>query len=99
LHRSAGYDQVGPAWRVTYIYIKPGQAGAFLNDVRQHFKPIYDEWKKQDLILDYKVYTNPVFDHPNDWDVAFALLYPNWAALHQVASKAFTNRGKALRIA
>lgn len=81
---------VGPVWRVTYIHIKPGQTGAFWNDIRQHFKPIYDEWKKQGLILDYKIYTNPVADHPNDWDVAIALLYPNWAALDQVASKAFT---------
>ena len=81
---------VGPVWRVTYIHIKPGQTGAFWNDIRQHFKPIYDEWKKQGLILDYKIYTNPVADHPNDWDVAVALLYPNWAALDQVASKAFT---------
>lgn len=81
---------VGPVWRVTYIHIKPGQAGAFWNDVRQHFKPIYDEQKKQGLILDYKVYTNPVADRPNDWDVAFAFLYPNWAALDQVAAKAFT---------
>jgi len=81
---------VGPVWRVTYTRIKPGQAGSFWNDVRQHFKPIYDEQKKQGLILDYKVYTNPVADRPDDWDVAFAFLYPNWAALDQVASKAFT---------
>ena len=81
---------VGPVWRVTYVHIKPGQTDAFWNDVRQHFRPIYEEWKKQGLIADYKVYTNPVSDRPNDWDVAFALLYPNWAALDQVAAKGFT---------
>lgn len=89
-HGQSPYYNVGPVWRVNYIHIKPGQADAFWNDVRQNLKPIYDEWKKQGLILDYKVYTNPVADHPNDWDVAVALLYPNWAAFDQVASKAFT---------
>lgn len=68
---------VGPVWRVTYIHIKPGQADAFWNDLHQHFKPIWDEQKKQGLILDYKLYTNQVYTHPNEWDIAVALLYPN----------------------
>ena len=89
-HAQSPDYNVGPVWRVTYVHIKPGQAGAFWDDIRQHFKPIFDEWKKQGLILDYKFYTNPVSDRPNDWDVAYALLYPNWAALDQVAAKAFT---------
>jgi hypothetical protein len=80
----------GPVWRVVYIHIKPGQGDAFWNDIRQNFKPIYDEQKKQGLILDYKFWTNPVADGPNDWDVAFGLLYANYAALDQVAAKAAT---------
>lgn len=80
---------VGPVWRVTYFHIKPGQADAFWDDVRKHGKVIADEQKKQGLILEYKVFVNPVLNQPNDWDVAVGILYPNWAALDQLAAKAF----------
>jgi hypothetical protein len=85
--QSPNYD-VGPVWRVTYYSIKPGMGDVFWKDIREHFKPIYDELKKQGLISDYKLFTNPVTDHPNDWDVAIATLYPNWAALDQLDAKA-----------
>jgi hypothetical protein len=81
---------VGPVWRVTYFHIKPAQGDAFWNDVRQHGKPVLDEQKKQGLIVDYKYYTNPVLNQPGDWDVAVAILYPNWAAIDQLAAKGFT---------
>jgi hypothetical protein len=80
----------GPVWRVTYYHIKPGQGDAFWNDFRQHGKPVLDEQKKQGLIVEYKAFTNPVLDHPNDWDVAIGVLYPNWAALDQIDAKAAT---------
>jgi hypothetical protein len=81
---------VGPVWRVTYFHIKSGQGDAFWNDFRQHGKPILDEDKKQGLISDYKLFTNPVQNQPNDWDVAIGILYPNWAALDQLAAKGAT---------
>jgi hypothetical protein len=37
----------GPVWRVIYIDVKPGMGDAFWTDIRQNFKPIYDEFKKQ----------------------------------------------------
>ncbi len=78
----------GPIWRVTYFHLKPGQGDAFWSDFRAHGKPILEEQKKQGLILDFKAFTNPVTDSPNDWDVAIATLYANWAALDQLDSKA-----------
>ena len=81
---------VGPVWRIIQLHVKPGQADAFWNDVRQHLRPIYDEQKKQNLITDYKVYVNPEAHGPNDWSVTFALAYPNWAALDQTAAKVET---------
>lgn len=81
---------VGPVWRVIYLHLKPGQGDAFWGDVRQHLKPIYDDEKKQGLITDYKFYVNPVANQPNDWNVAIALLYPNYAALDQLDAKAGT---------
>jgi hypothetical protein len=78
---------VGPVWRVTYVHIKPGQGDAFWTDVRTHLKPIWEEQKKQGLITDYKLFTNPVTNAPNDWNVGVAILYSNWAALDQIDAK------------
>jgi hypothetical protein len=79
--------EVGPVWRVTYYSIKPGEADAFWKDFRENIKPVYDEYKKAGLIVEYKAFVNPILDHPHDWDVAIGLLYPNYAALDQLDTK------------
>jgi len=81
---------VGPVWRVTYVHIKPGQGDAFWADVRTHLRPIWEEQKKQGLITDYKLFNNATTNSPNDWSVAIAILYSNWAALDQIDAKAAT---------
>jgi hypothetical protein len=78
---------VGPVWRVSYFSIKTGQGDAFWKDFRENIKPVYDEFKKAGLITDYKLFLNPVTDHPHDWDVAIGIMYPNWAALDQLDAK------------
>ena len=87
--QSPNFDP-GPVWRVTYYHIKSGQADAFWKDFREHTKPIFDEFKKAGLISDYKTFTNPVIDHPNDWNVAISIAYPNYAAMDQLAAKGAT---------
>jgi hypothetical protein len=91
--QSPFYDP-GPVWRVVYVHLKPGQGDVFWNDIRQNLKPIYEEQKKAGLILEYKFWTNATTDSPNDWDIAIGLLYPNYAALDQVAAKAATIANK-----
>jgi hypothetical protein len=80
----------GPIWRVTYVHINPGQGDAFWKDVHDHLKPIWDAQKQASIITDYKLYTNPITDNADDWSVAIAILYPNWAGLDAVDSKAAT---------
>lgn len=87
--QSPNYD-VGPVWRVTYYHIKPGQSEPFWKDVRENLKPIYADFKKDGLITDYKIWLNDTTDHPGDWDVAVAILLPNYAALDAVDAKAAT---------
>ena len=87
--QNPNYD-TGPVWRVTYYHIKPGQGEAFWKDFREHLKPIYDAAKKEGWFVDYKVWVNPITDHPGDWDVAVGTLYPNWAAIDQIDTKAAT---------
>src|SRR4029077_19066327 len=66
LAQNPNYD-VGPVWRVTYMHVKPGMGDVFWNDFRQHIKSVLDEQKKAGLISDYKAFTNPVTNSPNDW--------------------------------
>jgi hypothetical protein len=84
--QSPNFDP-GPVWRITYYHIKLGQADAFWKDFREHTKPIFEEFKKAGFISDYKTFTNPVTDHPGDWNVAISISYPNYAALDQLAAK------------
>ena len=85
--QNPNYDN-GPVWRVTYFHIKPGQGDAFWSDFRAHIKPVLDEEKKEGIIADYKAFTNPVTENPQDWDVAIATLYANWGTLDQLDAKA-----------
>lgn len=80
----------GPVWRVIYVSVKPGMGDQYWNDLSQNFKPIYDEFKKQGWIVDYKFYTNPVTEHPDDWNVAIALEYKSWGTMDEMAEKAAT---------
>ena len=81
---------VGQVWRVTYFHLKPGQGEAFWKDFRENLKPVYESLKKESFITDYKVWTNSTTDNSNDWDVAVALVFANWAALDQADAKAAT---------
>jgi len=87
--QNPNYD-VGPVWRVVYYSIKPGQGEAFWKDFRENLKPTYETLKKEGILSEYKVWTNVTVDHPNDWDVALGLMFPNWAALDQGDAKAAT---------
>jgi hypothetical protein len=78
----------GPVWRVIYVDVKSGMSDSFWTDIRQNFKPIYDEFKKQGWIMDYKFYTNPISQHPDDWSVAIAIEYKSWGTLDEMGEKA-----------
>jgi hypothetical protein len=91
--QSPNYD-VGPVWRVTYYHVKPGQSEAFWKDIREHMKPVYADFKKEGLISDYKMWLNDTTDRPDDWNVAVAILYPNYAALDGLDAKGATIAAK-----
>ncbi|MBV9339439.1 MAG: hypothetical protein JO159_00950 [Acidobacteria bacterium] len=78
----------GPVWRVVYFDVRPGMSDAFWTDIRQNFKPIYDDFKKQGWVVDYRFYTNPVAQNPHDWSVAIAIEYKSWGTLDEMGEKA-----------
>ena len=87
--QSANFN-TGPVWRVIYVNVKTGMGDQYWADLKQNFKPIYDEFKKEGWIVDYKFYTNPVIEHPDDWTVAIAIEYKNWGTIDEMAEKATT---------
>jgi len=86
----------GPIWQVTLIRVKPTQMDAYLTSLRANSKSIYDEMKKQNLILDYKVFLNTTKHDPQDWDMAIGVQYKNFGALDGLAGKAEAVRDKVL---
>ncbi len=77
----------GPIWRVIFYKIKPGHRQEFLRDLRENYKPIHDEYKRQELIVDYKIFLSTSKSGPEDWDVATAVQYKNWATLDGYGAK------------
>ena len=73
--------------RIILIHIKPGRTDQFWQDFRQHLKPGYDEEKRQGILTDWGVSTKVTTDNPEDWSVALALTYANWAALDNLGPR------------
>jgi hypothetical protein len=86
----------GPVWQVTLIRVKPTQLDAYLTSLRANTKTIYDEMKKEGLILDYKVFLNTTKHDPQDWDIAVSVQYKNFGALDGLTAKGETIRDKVL---
>jgi hypothetical protein len=77
----------GAVWQVTTIHVMPGQMDTYLTSLRQTLKPLYDEAKKEGAIQDYKIFLKQTTSSPKDWDIAIAVLFPNFAALDGLTAK------------
>ena len=69
------------------IKIKPGKGTDFWTDMRKNLKPIYDELKKEKIIMDYAVYLKSTIEDEGDWNVAVAFQYANFAALDNLTAR------------
>jgi hypothetical protein len=86
----------GPVWNVTFIRVKPAQFDAYLSNLQQNAKLAYDEAKRQGVIMDYKVFLKQTKSSPQDWDIALAVLYKNYAQMDGQAAKFEAIRDKVL---
>lgn len=84
----------GPVWDITYVRTKPDQRDAYLTSLKENTVPILKEEKEQGLILDYKILNNLTRNDPQDWDLAIAVQYKNFAALDGVEIKELEIRNK-----
>ena len=69
----------GPVCRVTLTGTKPGKNADFIRFRREHNKPMFDEQKKQGLIVSYAYYSKPINLGPDDWDIALVVCFKNYA--------------------
>src|SRR5712692_7916467 len=84
----------GGVTRVTLVQILPGRFNAFMDDLKNNIKPIWDAEKKAGLIENYSVFLNTTKANPDDWDIGFAISYKNFASLDGLAQKVLDLRMK-----
>ena len=82
---NAPYNE-GPVWTLTMIKTKTGFADDYLKQITATVKPVYDEEKKQKIILDYKI-LNGEASGPQDFNILILVEYPNWAAFDNLRDK------------
>src|SRR5438105_4358279 len=82
---SAPYNE-GSVWALTMIKTKTGLADEYIKQITGTVKPIYDEEKKQKVILDYKI-LNGEASNPHDFNILILVEYPNWAAFDTLRNK------------
>ncbi len=86
----------GPIWQVTLIRVVPTKMDTYLTTLQTSTKLLYDEMKKENLIVDYKVYLNTTKHDPQDWDIAIGVEYKNFGALDGLTAKNEAIRDKIL---
>jgi hypothetical protein len=82
---SAPYNE-GSVWALTMIKTKTGLADEYIKQITGTVKPVYDEEKKQKVILDYKI-LNGEASNPHDFNILILVEYPNWAAFDTLRNK------------
>jgi hypothetical protein len=84
----------GGVTRVTLVQILPGHFKAFMDDLKNNIKPIWEAQKKAGLIESYGIFLNTTKANADDWDIGFSLGYKNFAALDGLAQKVLDLRMK-----
>jgi hypothetical protein len=82
---SAPYTE-GPVWTLTMIKTKTGLSDEYLKQITGTVKPVYDEEKKEKIILDYKILEGDAMG-PQDFNLLILVEYPNMAALDGLRDK------------
>jgi hypothetical protein len=76
----------GPVWQVTMVKTKPGMSDDYLKGIAKSFKGSFDEAKKQNLILDYKILIGDAAT-PQDFNILLMVESQNMAALDNAREK------------
>ena len=72
----------GPVWVINYYRTKPGKFDDYMKFLRANFAKNSVKQKQAGIVVDTKVLLNPTVAGPDDWDVAIAYLYSDFAKLN-----------------
>ena len=75
---SAPYNE-GPVWTVSMIKTKTGLTDEYIKQITGTVKPVYDEAKKEKVILDYKILNGEASD-AHDFNMLILVAFPNYAS-------------------
>jgi hypothetical protein len=92
-HAQVPYNQ-GAVERVTLVHILPGHSDAFYADLKANIVPLWESQKAAGLIENYQIFLNQTTAGPEDWDIGFAIIYKNMAALDGLPDKVYELRMK-----
>jgi len=76
----------GSVWVLSMIKTKTGLSDEYLKQITGTVKPVYEEAKKQKIILSYKILSGDS-SNPNDFNILILVEYPNWAAFDTLRDK------------
>ena len=82
---SAPYTE-GSVWSLSMIKTKTGLGDEYLKQITGTVKPVYEEAKKQKIILSYKILNGEASDS-HDFNILILVEYPNMAALDGLRDK------------
>src|SRR5438094_377322 len=82
---NAPYNE-GPVWTLTMVKTKTGLGDEYLKQITGTVKPVYDEEKKQKVVLDYKI-LNGEASTPQDFNILIVVEYPSWAVFDNLRDK------------
>jgi hypothetical protein len=82
---SAPYNE-GTVWALTMIKTKAGLSDEYFKQITGTVKPVYEEAKKQKIILDYKILDGEASDS-HDFNILIMVEYPNMAAFDGLRDK------------
>lgn len=72
----------GPVWVINYYRTKPGKFEDYMKFLRANFAKNSAKQKQAGIVVDTKVLLNPTVAGPDDWDIAIAYLYSDFARLN-----------------
>jgi len=93
IHAQVPYNQ-GPVERVVLIHVLPGHSDAFMADLKKNIVPLWDSEKSAGIIVNYQIFLNQTTASPEDWDVGYAIIYKDMAALDGLPDKVYEHRMK-----
>ncbi len=68
----------GTVWQISFVKVKPGFEEDYLKSLGQTWKKVFDEAKKQKLVVSYKIISSPASTH-DDWDLMLMVEFKNMA--------------------